>query len=142
MDSPGTFRHAAVIEYRDSPVSWFYSELGFDTLISSEIPDIEYMGALSGGALSSVSISKYENPQGSLIEVISVPFAAPSNCLPWNHVAISVGDCAAITESLVRGGGSLVGGPVQSTSGPYLVAYVRDPSGNLVELVQRRQESA
>lgn len=122
-------------------MSWFYAELGFDKHVADEVPDVEYMTMLSGGGLAHVSISKYANEQGSLIEVISVPSALPSTPPPWNHVAVSVGDCAATVEALVAGGGSLVGGPVQSTSGPYLVAYVRDPSGNLVELVQRLPES-
>lgn len=137
MDSPGTLRHAAVIEYLRTPVAWFYAELGFDTLMANEIPDVEYMSALTGGGLARVSISKYANASGALIEIISVPLGLPSSPPNWNHIAVSVGDCAATVESLASGGGTVVGGPVHSTSGPYLVAYVRDPSGNLVELVER-----
>lgn len=140
MDKPGTLRHAAVIEYLKAPVSWFYAELGFNKRVTDEVPDIGYMTALSGGSLGSVFISKYANEQGSIIEVISFPSAPPPTPPPWNHVAVSVRNCAEMVDSLVTGGGTLVGGPVQSPSGPYLVAYVRDPSGNLVELVQRLAE--
>lgn len=137
MDEPGTMRHTAVIEYLNAPIIWFYAELGFDTLVAEEIPDSDYMTTLSGGELSNISIGKYANTQGSIVEVISIPSERPPNPPAWSHIAVSVHNCAAMVESLVTRGGSLVGGPVESTSGPYVVAYVRDPSGNLVELVQR-----
>ena len=55
-------------------------------------------------------------------------------------MALSVEDCPSLVEELVREGASVTGGPIRSPSGPYVVAYVRDPSGNLVELVQRVSE--
>lgn len=140
MDDPGTLRHAAVIEYDGAPVAWFYARLGFDVCKAVEIPDPEYMEKLSGGAMRDVAIRKYANRQGSLVEVISLPQPRPTSVTSWNHVAVSVEDCASLVRELTEKGAAVVGGPVRSTSGPYMVAYVRDPSGNLVELVQRLSE--
>ena len=141
MDEPGTFRHAAVIEYRDAPITWFYERIGFDVCKANETPDPEYIEALSGGEFRNVSIRKYSNRYGSMIEVISLPRSRVTSTASWNHVAVSVEDCESLVAELSDKGAIVVGGPVRSTSGPYLVAYVRDPSNNLVELVQRLDNS-
>lgn len=134
-------RHTAVIELLEAPVAWFYAALGFDQCVAVEAPDSTYMAALSGGVLRDVAIKKYANAQGSVIEVITVPSSVPLSPSPWNHIAVSVGNCFETVDALVAGGGTLIGGPLPSPTGPYLVAYLRDPSDNLVELVQRLPES-
>lgn len=141
MDEPGSFRHAAVIEYDGAPVRWFYRRIGFDVCTAVELPDPNYMATLSGGGMRNVEIRKYANRQGSLVEVISLPQSRGEATSSWSHVAVTVEDCASIVLELTRNGASVVGGPLKSPSGPYLVAYVRDPSGNLVELVQRLRDS-
>ena len=140
MDDPGFLRHAAVIEFADAPIAWFYESLGFSSRSRVEIPNEDYIATLSGGAIKRASIRKYANAWGSLIEIISLPVMREGS-VSWNHVAVSVGDCDRVVDQVVREGALLVGGPVRSTSGPYVVAYVRDPSGNLVELVQRLTDS-
>ena len=141
MDDPGTLRHAAVIEYCDAPIAWFYRSLGFDTCTALETPEVGYIEELSGGVWSQVAISKLANSYGSVIEIISLPSRRVLSTLAWNHVAISVEDCQSLVDELVDGGATVTGGPIRSPSGPYIVAYVRDPSWNLVELVQRLPES-
>lgn len=136
MDEPGTLRHVAVIEFADAPIAWFYERLGFDSCVATEVPEESYLRALTGDQLSSASIKKFSNGRGGLIEVISVPDRLSAS-LVWNHIAISVSDCSGSVRELTEGGASLVGGPICSPSGPYKVAYIRDPSGNLVELVER-----
>ena len=140
MDEPGTLRHAAVIEYCDAHIAWFYRTLGFKACTATEQPDTGYIEQLSGGAWSQVSISKYSNSYGSVVEIISLPSRRPVFVEVWNHIAISVEDCQASVSELVDQGATVTGGPIRSPSGPFIVAYVRDPSGNLVELVQRLRE--
>lgn len=141
MDKPGTLRHAAVIEYSDAPIAWFYRKLGFSTCVATEEPEHEYIKELSGGAWSQVSINKFANGRGSIMEIISLPYPRRHSTMAWNHVAISVEDCHSLVRELVKEGATVTGGPIRSPSGPYVVAYVRDPSGNLVELVQRVSET-
>lgn len=137
MDSQGFLRHAAVIEYSNAPIAWFYTRLGFSQCVATEEPETEYIRELSGGEWSDVSIMKFTNSYGSVIEIISLPSPRTDSIVSWSHVAISVEDCQSLVNELVAAGAALVGGPIRSPSGPYVVAYVRDPSGNLVEIVQR-----
>ena len=137
MDRPGTLRHVAVIEYCDAPIAWIYQRLGFRNCTSIEVPETAYISELSGGAWSEIRISKYANEYGSQVEIVSLPLPRGPERGNWNHIAVSVDDCSVLVADLVRGGAILTGGPVRSSSGPYLVAYLRDPSGNLIELVQR-----
>ena len=136
MDELGSLRHAAVIQFRGAPVEDFYFSLGFITCTAREEPSPRYMAALTGGKVTCASIAKFANQFGSVIEIITIEAESVERVAIWNHIAITVFDCAAKIRELENVGGVRIGGPVQSPDGPYIVAYVRDASGNLVELVQ------
>ena len=135
-DELGSFRHAAVIQFRGAPVEDFYFSLGFVTCTAREEPSPGYMAALTGGEVTRATIAKFVNQSGSVIEIVTLETESVKRVAMWNHIAITVAECAAKIRELEDVGGVLIGGPVQSPDGPYIVAYVRDASGNLVELVQ------
>lgn len=131
-------RHVAVLEFPDRKVDNFYKVLGFDEVVHREDPPREYIEALTGGNLADLKIRKVANRHNQILEILSLPSVNIPTGGAWNHFAISVADCNLTIEQLTLADGVVVGGPVASPDGPFLVAYVRDASGNLVELVEQR----
>ena len=131
-------RHVAVLEFPDRKVGDFYKILGFDEVVHREDPPREYIEALTGGNLADLKIRKVANRHNQILEILSLPYVNVLTSGPWNHFAVTVTDCNLIIEQLTLADGFVVGGPVASPDGPFLVAYVRDASGNLVEIVEQR----
>ncbi len=135
-DQPFFMRHAAVIEYVGLPVIPFYRALGFTRVVAREHPEPGYISILTGGRFSSVEILKLANGHGQIMEVISVPTELVNSPSQMSHIAVTVAGCQAAVKELTSLGGQVIGGPVKSPDGPFVVAYVRDASGNLVEVVE------
>ena len=141
VDSHNALRHHAVIGLSGKVLRDFYEYFGFTHLVVEEIPDTAYIQALTGGAWSSALIVKLKNDDGDVLEIIepqglleAIDFSTVTS---WAHIAITVTNCDQATQDVVELGGSQVGGPITNPDSPYRVAYVRDPAGNLVELVER-----
>ncbi len=141
VDSHNALRHYAVIGLSGRTLRSFYEYFGFTHLVVEEIPDTSYIQALTGGAWSSALIVKLKNDDGDVLEIIEPSGLAAvedtSTVTSWAHIAIAVTNCDQATQRVVDMGGSQVGGPITNPDSPYRVAYVRDPAGNLVELVER-----
>lgn len=60
------------------------------------------------------------------------------NAPGWSHLAIAVPNLAEAVEAVVAHGGAMQGEVVDfgTTDAPYLIVYVRDPEGNVIELEQ------
>jgi catechol 2,3-dioxygenase-like lactoylglutathione lyase family enzyme len=133
-------RHHAVIGLSGKCLRDFYGHFGFTHLVVEEIPGTSYIQALTGGAWSSAVIVKLKNDDGVVLEIIEpkglIAAEEFSTVTSWAHIAITVTNCDQATQHVVEMGGSEVGGPITNPDSPYRVAYVRDPAGNLIELVE------
>jgi len=134
-------RHHAVVGLSGRTLRSFYEYFGFTHLVVEEIPDTSYIQALTGGAWSSALIVKLKNDDGDVLEIIEptglTAAKDTSTASSWGHIAIAVINCDQAIQRVVEMGGIQVGGPVTNPDSPYRVAYVRDPAGNLMELVER-----
>jgi len=141
VDSHNALRHHAVLGLSGKILRNFYGFLGFTQLIAEEIPDASYIQTLTSGAWSSAVIVKLKNDDGDVLEIIEpkglIAAEEFSMVTSWAHIAITVTNCDQATQRVIEMGGSEVGGPVTNPDSPYRVAYVRDPAGNLLELVER-----
>lgn len=141
VDSHNALRHHAVIGLSGKVLRDFYAYFGFTHLIVEELPDTPYIQTLSGGAWSSAVIVKLKNGDGDVLEIIEpkglIAAGEFSMVTSWAHIAIAVTNCDQATQRVIEMGGSQVGGPITNPDSPYRVAYVRDPAGNLIELVER-----
>lgn len=105
---------------------WYVEHLGM-TIIRSydEAPYIRFLGDGDGTMLE-----VYSNPLGEYVEYGSfhpVTF----------HIALTVEDMNGIRQKLVDAGGTL-DGDIDNTPVGDKLAFVRDPWGNAVQLVQRK----
>ena len=133
-------RHHAVIGQSAEALRMFYEYFGFTKLLVKELPDPNYIRALTGGSWSSALILKLKNANGDVLEIIEpTPTSATSASVAvenWSHIAFTVAHCDNAVHELVLRGARLVGEAVSNPGAPYRVAYLRDPAGNLVEIVQ------
>ena len=106
---------------------WYVAHLGMTIIRSFEEPPyIRFLGDSDNQTLLEV----YSNPIGEYVEYGSfhpVTF----------HIAFTVEDMEATRERLVEAGGTLDGDIDETPNGDRL-AFVRDPWGNSVQLVQRK----
>ena len=133
-------RHFAITGPSAEALREFYAFLGFIHLVKEEVPEPEYIAALTGGKWSGAVILKLSNARGQVLEIIEpvLPEGGENSKLlfGWSHLAFTVNDCEASVNAVRSKGGILVGGPEVNPQEPFKVAYVRDPAGNLIELVE------
>lgn len=138
-------RHQAVLVGELDQAREFYGLLGLRETIYHGTPCPSFICQLSGGAWRGVSIVKLSSSDGSVLELLRPEYssdAGGSASPSWNHVAFTVDDCLAMVNRLAKEGGIQVGGPVTDPEAPFRVAYLRDPWGNLLEIVEQLTESA
>lgn len=106
---------------------WYVEHLGMTILRSVEEPPyIRFLGDNDNSTLLEV----YSNPLGEYVEYGSfhpVTF----------HIAFTVDDMDSTRQRLVDAGGTLDGDIDETPAGDRL-AFVRDPWGNAIQLVQRK----
>ncbi len=117
----------------DSATDWYGSALGFQVEFLFQIP------VLRGAMMV--------NPAGLRIELLerggSVDGGRASNpndallTRGWGHLALEVDDLDGTYRGLVAAGASGVWEPRQSPEPGVRMAFVHDPEGNLIELIQR-----
>lgn len=137
-----SFRHHGVVVESIALGREFYRQLGFSSVAQFAQADDGFIKTLSGGAWTSAVVLKLVSPCGIVLELIEPTWqsgrkrgqAAPGEV--WSHVSLTVEDVETLTVALSLEGGTVVGGPVKDPSAPFAVAYLRDPFGNLLELVQ------
>lgn len=86
--------------------------------------------ALPGNPGPFLEVMEYSDPLESRIPAVNEPGYA--------HIAFEVEDLHASIERVLRSGGTLQGKVTNfgSHARPYLIVYVRDPEGNIIELEQ------
>lgn len=102
-----------------------------------------YIDAVVGLRGARVRWAKLRAPGGGrleLLQYLSHPRRAPrrvrANDIGASHVAVTVRDVAALCRTLRRRGLRVHGGPATAPDGKVKVAYVLDPDGAIVELVE------
>lgn len=107
---------------------------------------VKDLDELMGVSRTRIAIRHFSDPSHSqFLELLHypdhptapVPHAA-NKPLGWNHLGIAVNDIDRVLAAMeVEGLGELVGGPIALAEfGGARYAFVRDPEGNLVELME------
>ena len=128
---PTSYLHT-MIRVRDLEASVaFYKLLGMSELRRREVPDGKYTLVFVGYA---------DNAHGQAeIELThnwdqSTPYDVGNG---FGHLAVGVPDVAAVCEAVRKGGGKVTreAGPVKF--GTTVIAFVEDPDGYKIELIER-----
>lgn len=111
-------------------IDFYTKTMGMTLLRSTERPEQKYSLAFVGYG---------DESQGAVLE-LTYNHGVHSYELgdAFGHVAISVDDAAAACERIRSGGGKVTreAGPVKG--GTTVIAFVQDPDGYKIELVERR----
>jgi lactoylglutathione lyase len=113
----------------DASIGFYTKLLGMKELRRREVPDGKYTLAFVGyGDEESSSVIELTYNWGKTDYVMGDAFG---------HLAVGVPDVAATCESVKQGGGKVTreAGPVKF--GTTIIAFVEDPDGYKIELVQR-----
>ena len=108
----------------------FYTKLlGMKELRRRDVPDGKYTLAFVG----------YGDEESSSVIELTYNYGVEKyeTGTAFGHLAIGVPDVAATCEAVLKGGGTVTraAGPVKF--GTPLIAFIKDPDGYMIELVQR-----
>ncbi|RZU02562.1 lactoylglutathione lyase [Rivibacter subsaxonicus] len=113
----------------------FYTQvMGMKLLRRSENPEYKYSLAFLGYG---------SNPEHAEIELTyNHGVSSYEMGTAYGHLAIGVPDAAAACEKIRAGGGNVTreAGPVKG--GSTVIAFVTDPDGYKIELIERRESAA
>ena len=135
----GAVRHHAVVVADLDAARDFYGVLGFRRLHFLGAANESFVRQLSGKAWLSLDVCKLANEHGDVVEClrpIESEVSAISVGCSWSHIALTVSNCEEAIEELCELGATRVGGPVRDPDAPFRVSYLRDPWGNLIEIVE------
>jgi lactoylglutathione lyase len=115
----------------DRSLAFYTGVLGMKLLRRQEYPDGRFTLAFVGFAPEAVEAAI------ELTHNWDTPSYEPGN--GFGHVAIEVPDAAAACDEIRRRGGKVVreAGPMKH--GTTVIAFVEDPDGYRIELIQRRE---
>ena len=108
----------------------FYTKgFGMKELRRNDVPDGKYTLAFVG----------YGSEEGSTVIELTYNYGVKEYDLgtAFGHLAIGVPDVAATTEKLRAFGAKVTREPGQVKFGTTIIAFVKDPDGYMIELVQR-----
>jgi catechol 2,3-dioxygenase-like lactoylglutathione lyase family enzyme len=125
----------------DAQEEWYSEALGLSRVVERvEIPDPPVRTVILE-APEGLRVELIERKGSSRASVPGDPLEA-SETLGYGHWALRVEDLGAIFDQLTAGGASVVSAPAEAATPGGRFAYVKDPEGNLIELVQRPGEPA
>ncbi|MGE4504009.1 MAG: VOC family protein [Desulfovibrionaceae bacterium] len=140
-------RHTGIVVTDLRRAAAFYAEtFGF-----AEVSSARERGGFIEGlvGLTNVELTwvKMTAEDGSLLELLQYhsprsperPGLQEANALGCSHVAFTVDDLEATLDRVQGHGGDKGTGVQASPDGKVLVAYARDPEGNILELVEERR---
>jgi catechol 2,3-dioxygenase-like lactoylglutathione lyase family enzyme len=139
-------RHFGIV-VRDMDLSLgFYRDLLGLAIRSRREERGPYLDALLGvknGKIQTVKLSA--GAEGPLLELIHFTSPRPREqgerkvfSLGPTHVALTVAHLGRLSQTLKGKGIRFLSGPLTSPDGKAVLAFCRDPEGNLVELVEER----
>ena len=121
----------------DRSLDWYCETFGFTRGFAFEIPQARMRGAFAVG------------PNGVAVELIeragSLPGAQPADppaanaVRGYNHICLAVADLDGTYLRVVAAGARAVWDPRASPEPGVRMAYVADPDGNLIELIEDRE---
>lgn len=137
-------RHAALVVSNLEKCYEFYgSFFGFKTVSEATEtgPFIEKVVGINDVKIKWVKLA---TPNGVLIELLQYlnPISSPkdheqtSNQLGHSHLAFTVGSMDQFVSAFKSRGGVLINNPEVNPTRTAKVCYVRDPEGNLLEIVE------
>ncbi|MDN3310199.1 VOC family protein [Microbacterium oryzae] len=120
----------------DAQRDWYQRAFGFGIADPFEIPGVGLRGVFLLA------------PHGMAIELLErrgsshpTPAATPPDALlsqGWGHICMRVEDLDAVYEALVTAGAGIVTAPGESPQPGVRFAFVTDPEGNFIELLDRK----
>ncbi|MFV0372964.1 VOC family protein [Microbacterium sp.] len=119
----------------DAQIAWYRRAFGFEAVHPFEIAPVGLRGAFLLGP-DGLAIELLER-QGS---VHHPPATTPPDALlnqGWAHVCFRVDDVDAVFERLIAAGATAVSEPGPSPEPDVRFAFVTDPEGNFLELLDR-----
>ena len=146
MTTPGVraVRHAGIVVQDMERCLRFYRDvLGFTIRVAADEsgPFINTMLGVPGVQVRTVKLAAREGQ--ALLELLEfrAPVATPRRTIAVTtpgptHVALTVADLDGLAPQLIAAGAAFVGPPRVSPDGRIKAAYVRDPEGNFLELVE------
>jgi catechol 2,3-dioxygenase-like lactoylglutathione lyase family enzyme len=120
----------------DRSLAWYCAAFGFTPGFAFEVPQVSLRGAFAVGA-NGVSLELLERLGSVPGEDRSDPPAANA-VHGFNHVCLAVADLDGAYRRAVAAGAREVWDPRPSPEPGVRMAYVSDPDGNLVELIEER----
>jgi catechol 2,3-dioxygenase-like lactoylglutathione lyase family enzyme len=120
----------------DEQQEWYRRALGFDTARPFEIAPVGVRGVFVLGP-DDIAIELLER-QGST--VVHQPASTPPDALlsrGWAHLCLRVDDVDAAFARVVDAGAGILSSPADSPEPGVRFAFVTDPEGNLIELLDR-----
>jgi len=123
----------------DAQVDWYQRAFGFETAQPFEIAAVGLRGIFLLGP-DGVAIELLEK-QGSG-RVAPLPADPPSALLArgYGHICFRVDDTARIYDRLIAAGATSIAAPFPAPEAGVHAAFVADPEGNLIELLDRPHE--
>lgn len=120
----------------DAQRDWYVAAFGFTTAKSFEVPAAGLRGVFLVGP-DDLAIELLEK-QGSARSA-TMPTSPPEALLHrgWAHLCFRVDDVAGAFARLVDRGAGVVSAPAPSPEPGSTFAFVTDPEGNLIELLDR-----
>ncbi len=129
----GTFLHTMIrVRDLDSSIAFYTSLLGMKELRRTEVPAGRYTLAFIGYASNAEGQAEIELTHNwDQTEPYTLGTA-------FGHLAVGVPDAAAACDKVRHGGGRVTreAGPVKF--GTTVIAFVEDPDGYKIELIERR----
>jgi lactoylglutathione lyase len=131
MTIQGRMLHTMIrVKNLDQSIAFYTGLLGMKELRRSEVPDGKYTLAFVG----------YGDEDSATVIELTYNWGKDDGYemgTAFGHLAVGVPDVAAACEAVRKGGGKVVreAGPVKF--GKTVIAFVEDPDGYKIELVQR-----
>jgi lactoylglutathione lyase len=130
-----TLDHAGMsVADLDRSTTFYINVLGFSVEERFAIPNTDVRGAVLINS-SGTRIELFHRP-GSRPRPIGHPIESTSD-QGWFQTAFRVTDVSDVFRRVVAAGASAVKEPFRAPDGRSVVAFIGDPDGNLIELIQR-----
>ena len=126
----GTFLHTMIrVGNLEKSVGFYSKAFGMKEIRRRDVPDGKY---------TNVFVGYGEDTDHTLIEM-TYNYGVEKYEMggAFGHLAVGVPDVAAACEQAVAAGGSVTRPPGPVKFGTTIIAFVKDPDGYLIELVQR-----
>ena len=123
----------------DRSLAWYCATFGFTPGFAFEVPQAQLRGAFAVGP-NGVAIELIERA-GSLPGPLPADPPQANELHGYNHIALAVGDLDEAYRHVVAAGARPVWNPRASPEPGVRMAYVADPDGNLIELIEDREEN-